>query len=616
MAAYDSTIPFFKSVSGPVAAGQPLRLRVSLPRAFGVFSCTLVIRRDGGYTEYRGMRWEDTDGRDEWWILDLTLNGPGLYFYRFQYETGWGVSHLNRHRGAFSGDIYGTEDWVLNVYDPAFHTPDRFKGRTIYQIFPDRFCRSGEPKHNVPGDRLMHENTLETPVYEADETGEYRNNDYFGGDLKGITEKLDYLKGLGVGILYLNPVCEAHSNHRYNTADYKKVDPLLGDEADFRTLCEEAHRRDMLVIFDGVYSHTGDDSVYFNRYGRYPGLGAYQSERSPYYPWYTFRGDRDHYAAWWGIKSLPEVNEENPAYLDFITGEGGVLDFWFGLGADGVRLDVADELPDGFLDRLRIAVKRGGEDRLILGEVWENAVTKISHGGRRRYFDGRQLDCVMNYPFKEALIRFALGGEAERCMHELVDVTDAYPPEAMHTCMNLLGTHDTARILSVLTGVDFDHKSRRTQALLRPSPVELSDAKRRLKLAVTMNHFLPGLPSIYYGDEAGMTGGKDPLNRAFFPWGREDTELTDFYRWLGRIRGSMPVLKTGGFYPLSAALGCVAYLRYQPGEKRLAVIANRNDEAIDYILNPDMHGMWNVNEDRRVDDRVAVPAMTAVILVD
>ncbi|MBR5411178.1 MAG: glycoside hydrolase family 13 protein [Clostridia bacterium] len=615
MAAYDSSIPFFKSVSGAVAAGQTLRLRVCLPRAFGVFSCVFVIRRDGGYEDFRAMAWEDTDGTDEWWYLDLTLQDPGLYFYRFQYETPWGVSHLGRHKYAFSGDIYGTENWVLNVYDPAFKTPDRFKGRTFYQVFPDRFSRSGQPKVNVPGDRVMHENTLETPVYEPDETGEFRCNDYYGGDLKGITEKLPYLKDLGVGILYLNPVAEAHSNHRYNTADYKKVDPLLGTEEDFKTLCDEAHKLDILVVFDGVYSHTGDDSVYFNRYGRYPNPGAYQSEKSPYYRWYSFGKDRDHYAAWWGIRSLPEVNEEEKSYLDFITGEGGVLDYWFGLGADGVRLDVADELPDDFLDALRTAVKRGG-DRLIVGEVWENAVTKISHGGRRRYFDGRQLDGVMNYPFKNAILSFALGGDAERCMYELRETADAYPPEAMHACMNVLGTHDTARVLSVLTGTDYDRKSRVLQAHVYHTEAQLTEAKQRLKLAVTLNFFLPGLPAIYYGDEAGMTGGKDPLNRGFYPWGREDRELVDFYRWIGRIRMAMPVLKDGGFYPLSAAMGCVAYLRYKPGEKRLAVIANRNEEEIEYALNPDMHGMWNVNDDAPVSESVRVPAMTAVILVD
>ena len=616
MAAFDSTLPFFKSKTGPVAAGETLRLRVSLPRAFGTFACTLVLLRDGGYPDYRAMTWEGTDNVDEWWVLDLTLQTPGLYFYRFQYETAWGVSHLGRHENAFSGDIYGSESWVLNVYDPAFHTPDRFKGRIIYQIFPDRFARSGEPKKNVPGDRVMHENTRETPVYEVDETGEFRNNDYFGGDLKGIAEKLPYLKELGVGAVYLNPIAEAHSNHRYNTADYKKVDPLLGTEDDFRTLCEKAHELDILVIFDGVYSHTGDDSVYFNKYGRYDSVGAYQGKRSPYYNWYTFKGDKNHYASWWGIKTLPEVNEENPDYLRFITGPGGVLDYWFSLGADGVRLDVADELPDAFLDELRKAVKRSGEDKLILGEVWENAVTKISHGGRRRYFDGRQLDGVMNYPFMNALIGFALGGEAEKCRYELEEIADSYPPEALAVCMNHLGTHDTARLLSVLTGADFEHKSRKAQAETVFTPAQLALAKRRLKLIVTMDYFLPGLPSVYYGDEAGMTGGKDPLNRAFFPWGREDAELQDFYRWLGKIRLSMPVLKEGGFYPLSATLGCVAFLRYQPGEKRLAVIANRNPEEIDYILNPDMRGMWNVNDDVRTGDSVHVPAMSAVILVD
>ena len=372
----------------------------------------------------------------------------------------------------------------------------------------------------------------------------------------------------------------------------------------------------MRVLLDGVYSHTGDDSVYFNKKGRYPGVGAYQSEESPYRSWYSFGATRDDYRCWWNIDTLPEVNENDPGFTEFITGQQGVIARWLALGADGFRLDVADELPDAFLDRVRAAVKRGDEERWLLGEVWEDASDKISHGGRRRYFDGRQLDGVMNYPFREAILRFCLTGDAPGFMASVLTVVRHYPPQNLHVCMNPLGTHDTPRLLTLLAGFEAEHMSREAAAAIRYSPEALERGKRLEKLAATVNYFLPGIPAVYYGDEAGMTGGKDPLNRAFYPWGAEDQDLLGFYRRLGALRLKQPVLKSGGFYPLSAALGCVAFLRYEPGLPRLTVIANRNPEAIHYILNADLRDMACALNGERTEAGVWVPAETAVVLTD
>ena len=616
MIPFDASKDYHKSIRGAVAAGTPLRLRVLLPRAFGVSYCTLLITKDGEATQYIPLDWEQTDGVAEWWRKDLTVNDPGLYFYRFEYVTAWGTSIVRRIEKTEQGGIDGTQQWQLTVYPAAFHTPDVFKGGLFYQIFPDRFYCSGVPKKNVPRDRVMHTDTHDIPVYLPDSDGEIRNNDYYGGDLRGIMEKLDYIKSLGVTVLYLNPIAEAHSNHRYNTADYKKVDPLLGTNDDFRTLCEKAHAMGIKVIIDGVYSHTGDDSVYFNKYGRYPSLGAYQSNRSPYYSWYTFGDMKDDYACWWNIDTLPEVNEEDPGYVSFITGENGVLDHWLRLGADGVRLDVADELPDSFIDRVRQCVKKHGEDKLVLGEVWEDASNKISHGGRRRYFDGRQLDCVMNYPFRNAIIDFALTANAEKCMREIADIVDHYPPQAMDLCMNLLGTHDTERILTALSGVDLSRKDRRTQAEIRLEGKALLDAKALLRMCVMINYALPGVPCIYYGDEAGMSGAMDPFNRGFYPWGEEDRELLAFYQMMGKFRSSFDVLKQGGFYPLSAEMGCIAFLRYQSGMKRVAVIANNNDHPIDYRLNLDMQNMNVYCGGEKMGESVRINAHSAAIIVD
>ncbi|MBQ7687634.1 MAG: glycoside hydrolase family 13 protein [Clostridia bacterium] len=614
MTAFDDTKTWHKSITGAVAAGDPVRLRLVLPRSFGVFRCALRLQADGKEADTIPMEWESTDDRDEWWGKEISLP-CGLYFYWFEFETGWGVTVLKKQASSRCAAVDGTELWQLTVYDAAFQTPDCFKGGVIYQIFPDRFFASGKPKTGVPQDRVLHTDLHDLPVYKPDTEGKITNNDYFGGDLEGIRQKLPYIAGLGADILYLNPIFEAHSNHRYNTANYLKIDPLLGTEADFAALCKTAHGLGVKVILDGVFSHTGDDSIYFNKYGRYPAPGAWQRAGSPYDSWYRFRADGS-YACWWNIDTLPEVNEEDPAFTAFITGEGGVIDKWLSLGADGFRLDVADELPDAFLDAVRTAVKRNGEEKLLLGEVWEDASNKISHGGRRRYFDGRQLDGVMNYPFRNAVLRFALTGDAPRFMDAVYSVVLNYPPQAMNVCMNLLGSHDTQRILTALTGVNVDRLSRGEQADLRYTPAQLAHAKKLLKLANIVNYALPGIPSLFYGDEAGMLGAKDPFNRAFFPWGEEDTDLQDFFRLLGKIRKDHDVLQDGGFYPLSATLGCIAFLRYAPGKRRLAVISNKNPDEIRYVLNTDMRDMACIYGGTKDGDAVIIPSETAVILTD
>ena len=613
--AFDAAKTEHLSTLGAIAAGETLRLRVLLPRSFGVTACTLILTKDGEAPYAVPLDWESTNGYDEWWHKELRFDA-GLWFYHFTYQTAWGTTVLHKNPQDFSAGVEGAGEWQLTVYPKEAQTPASIRGGVIYQIFPDRFCDSGEKKENVPADRILHTNKTDLPAYLPNAEGKITNNDYFGGDLRGIAEKLPYLTSLGVTMLYLNPICEAHSNHRYNTANYLRVDPLLGTDADFADLCRKAHDLGMKVIVDGVFSHTGDDSVYFNKEGRYPGPGAYQSDASPYRGWYDFGKTRDDYKSWWGIDTLPEVNENDPGFTAFITGEGGVIDHWMDLGADGYRLDVADELPDAFLDRVRAAVKRHGPECYLLGEVWEDASNKYSHGCRRRYFDGRQLDGVMNYPFRDAILDFCLTADAQKCMTALENIVLHYPPQNMHVCMNLLGTHDTARILTLLTGVDCDALTREAQAKLDYAPRALERAKILLRMAVAINYLLPGLPAIYYGDEAGMTGGKDPFNRRFFPWGGEDQSLVDYYRYLGRIRRNYSVLQSGGFYPLSAALGCIAFLRYQEAHKRLALIANKNPEPIHYVLNGDMRNMTCILNGERTSDGVFVPAESAVILAD
>ncbi len=615
-APFDPSKPWHKSISGAVAAGSSLWLRVVLSRDLGVTACKLILSEDGKDDTVIYMTWDNTDGTEEWWQTELCPDSPKLLFYRFQYETAWGKTDIGPGKNTHIGEISSNKKWQLTVYSPDFHTPEWIKGGIIYQIFPDRFNFSGQKKENIPLDRILRSDWFGTPVYLPDKNGIIRNNDYFCGDFKGIEEKLPYIASLGVNCIYLNPIAEAHSNHRYDTADYMKPDPLLGTIEDFTSLCKEAESHGIKIIFDGVYSHTGADSVYFNKYGRYKSNGAYNSSDSEYRSWYKFGKTKDDYDSWWGIDTLPETKEENESFSEFITGEGGVIDYWLKAGAAGVRLDVADELPDSFLDKVRAAVKRNGDDKYILGEVWEDATNKISHGGRRRFLLGNQLDSVMNYPFRKAIIDFLLTANAERFMHSVFSITENYPPDALNCAMNHLGTHDTERILSVLSGVTCEGKSREMQANITIREDTLKRGINLLKSAMVMNYTLPGVPSIYYGDEAGLTGCKDPFNRKCYPWGQENTEIREFTKELGKLRRNYEVLKNGTFFPISATLGCVAYLRYKEGQKRIFVIINKNPQHITYWLNPDMTDMITVFGGARFGGGVIVPAEGFAILSD
>ena len=613
---YDPSKSWHKSLSGAIAAGSSLWLRVVLPRDLGVTACRLIISEDNKNDQVINMTWDNTDGIEEWWQTEIYLDAPKLLFYRFSYETSWGKTDIGPGKDTHLGEISSKNKWQLTVYSADFQTPEWIKGGIIYQIFPDRFCYSGEKKDNVPGDRILRSDWGNTPHYLPDEKGIIRNNDYFCGDFKGIEEKLPYIASLGVNCIYLNPISEAHSNHRYDTADYMKPDPLLGTEEDFSRLCKKAHEYGIRIIFDGVYSHTGADSIYFNKYSRYGTDGAYNCPDSPYRSWYRFCADGKKYDSWWGIDTLPETNEENNSYSEFIAGENGVIDKWIGLGADGIRLDVADELPDSFLDKLRKAVKRHGEDKYILGEVWEDATNKISHGGRRRFLLGDQLDSVMNYPFRKAIIDFLLTANAERFMHTAFSITENYPPQALNCAMNHLGTHDTERILTLLSGISCEGKSRESQADIIISDDALKRGIKLLKMALAMNFTLPGVPSIYYGDEAGLTGCKDPFNRFCYPWGNENAEILNFTRDIAKLRNSYEVLKEGRFYPISATLVCVAYLRYKEGLKRIFVVINKNQQPITYRLNNDMTEMLPVFGGVRFGGGVIVPGDGFAILSD
>ena len=531
-----------------------------------------------------GLFWCGMNGEDhEWWECDFTPEQSGLYFYRFEIDTWRGTLGITSRFGGESGiDEYGSpegECWQLTVFESQYQTPDWLSGGIMYQIFPDRFYRSGTTKYNVPQDRYLHQRWGSQPEWRPNHQGEITNSDYFGGDLEGIIQKLDYLQSLGITCIYLNPIFEAHSNHRYDTADYTKVDPLLGTKEDFIRLCKEANKRGIHIILDGVFNHTGSDSIYFNRKGRYQTLGAYQSQDSPYYDWYQFYQWPEQYACWWNFETLPNVNETNETYNAYINGTDGVIQTWLKAGADGWRLDVADELPDLFLDHITKAAKQVKPTSMILGEVWEDASNKMAYGQRRRYLLGKQLDSVMNYPFREAIIGFLTGKNPAEMMELIMTVLEHYPPSAIHLLMNHIGTHDTERILTVLGGEPLNGRDREWQSRTKLSQEQRSRGLSLLKLASLMQYTLPGIPCVYYGDEAGMEGYRDPFNRGCFPWGHEDAELVNWYRSLGKIRHSCEVLKQGTLEPYYADDDCFVYIRSDEAVgQKLLVAANRTEQ--------------------------------------
>lgn len=578
---YDSWDRTYKSVFGALRQNEPCTFTICLPESANLDTAPmLVLYRPGMKERFIPMNRTFRHEGEIFYSATCSARYPGVHYYYFSYISGGQWFYIKKaaaHEGVIGeGDLF-----QLTVYDESFTTPDFLKGGVMYQIFPDRFCRSGQPHENIPDGRVLREDWGGTPFYRPDQNGHVWNNDYFGGDLEGIIQKLDYLESLGVTCIYLNPIFESHENHRYNTANYRRVDPLLGTNQDFARLCTEAARHGISVILDGVFSHTGADSIYFNKFRRYDTVGAYNSPESPYYKWYSFHQYPDVYEAWWGIDTLPNVNENEPEYTDYICGRGGVLEYWMNLGAAGFRLDVADELPDAFLDHLHDCVKAADGDHVVIGEVWEDASTKEAYGIRRRYLLGSQLDSVMNYPFRSAIMQYIGGCSPYDFRNSIMTILENYPKCSADVLMNFVSTHDIERAITVFGGEPANGRNKDWQAERRLSPQQYEIGKKKLKAAMVLQFFLPGVPSIYYGDEAGLDGYGDPFNRRCFPWGHEDQDLIEFTRELSRIRHSSKVFVDGALKFLTLDDDYIVFTRYRDHRRKGMVIAlNRTDHEI------------------------------------
>jgi len=560
---------------GAVPTNTTIVFEIQVPRHFGLQETSLVwITDENDEYQYIKMNWKGISGGRDIYEQQVEVKNQGLVWYYFQLKA---LSHvLNVGKGTDGHIVTEVEppSWQLTVYDEHFTTPDWIKGGIYYHIFVDRFAKEGSV--TVRKDQKLRQDWGGLPEFAPNEHGEVVNNDFFGGNLKGIISKLPYLHSLGVTCIYLSPIFEAYSNHKYDTGNYKKIDSTFGDLQDFRDLCEAAMKQGIRIILDGVFNHTGSDSIYFNKKATYPSLGAYQSKVSPYYDWYKFIHYPDQYESWWGIDTLPAINEENPSYEEFIAGKGGIGSRWLLEGAAGWRLDVVDELPDQFLEKFRQAVKAANPEALIIGEVWEDASNKIAYGKRRHYFHGQQLDSVMNYPFKDAIIQFIRYRDAKHLHNVVTSIIDNYPSNVVHCLMNMLGTHDTRRILTALGGKEMHHANKEVKSHTKMTEAERLHAIELLKLAVLLQMTLPGVPCIYYGDEAGMEGYEDPFNRRCYPWGNEEHDLLLWYKKIGQIRKNLSVFKEGSYKTIHSDDSVFIFQRVNEKEK-VVIGINRSD---------------------------------------
>lgn len=594
-----------KSPYGAVKCGEKLSLHFPIASWVSVDKMYVFIRLGDVSTPVE-MRFEKSENGFSVYTADYVFDAAGIYYYRFEMRNRDGVWYYGRGENGESVCGENLPEWQLTVYKSSYKTPDFAKGNIIYHIFVDRFNRADGVK--TKRKYRLHESFSESPeVVSAD--GKYYADDFFGGNFNGIREKLDYLEELGVGIIYLSPIFKAYSNHRYDTGDYLKVDELLGTEDDLKRLLDAAHEKGMKIILDGVFNHSGADSLYFNKFGTYDSLGAYQSKSSPYYDWYYFKKFPDEYACWWGCDNVPDLNKSNKDYRALVFGKNGVVEKWQKLGADGWRLDVVDELPIDFVNLLIKKIKSVNKDALVIGEVWEDASTKVSYGELRPYLLGDQLDGTMNYPFMNAIIAYVRDGDEKFFKDTVQSILENYPKETVYCLMNSLGTHDTVRIINALSDVRAHGWSKTHKLGYKLPDSEYEKAKQKLYLASVLQFTLPGIPSIFYGDEAGLQGFDDPINRRPYPWGSEDKEILAHYKKLGRIRRENRAVFSGGFN-MRDENGLVAYERTSGDDEILiAVNAGADDETL--FINKEYTSLYNNKEYKDVVD---VPGGSFVIL--
>ena len=530
------------------------------------------------------------ESEDEYARFETTvsLQDCAIYHYYFSFEANGTFQYYKRINITGNTCITKEEFWKLSV---GFSVPNWAKGANMYHIFVDRFRKSTNKYLEPMPRRTIHYSWDEPPVIGPNEDGNW-NVDFYGGDLFGIIEAIPYLKTLNIDIVYLSPICLSQSNHRYDTADYEMVDYYVGTNNSLKTLCNIAHSYDIKIVLDAVFNHTGNDSKYFNELGTFSTLGAYQSSESPYYDFYVkhwFQGKLE-FSYWWGMKNLPECDSNSTHWRNYICGVGGVIDKWFSLGIDGLRLDVADELSDEFIEEIAKAAKRNKPDSLIIGEVWKNPMRM----SRNYISSGHGMHSVMNYLLIDALIRYYKYIDISKLSGIINEILSEYPEETIYTLMNFTSTHDISRLIEIFSSNNFQEYSEWAWNLLNDNipwvishhltDVEYSYGKMILKSYITALAFFPGIFSIFYGDEVGIQGIGNLANRASFPWEHKDMDLLDFFKEICRIRHDEAFLKTAKFSILEITPEYFSFERYDEFNS-IIVFASRTHHTVNLNIN-------------------------------
>jgi pullulanase len=557
---HNSHIDQYRSPFGAVPAGTKVNLKVLAEK--GVEAYLNLINFTGEESIVK-MNWEGDSGNRALFSTKLdtsSLIGMNRYYFSLKKDEKYFFYGNNESVLGGEGRVYYENPipYQITVYEESY-IPEWFQEGIIYQIFVDRFYNGNKDGriNSKKKNSFIYSSWNDEPMYIRDSDGSVLRWDFYGGNLRGVIEKLPYLRELGVTILYFNPIFEAVSNHKYDSGDYEKIDSMLGDEEDFRELCSKAERHGIKVILDGVFSHIGSDSKYFNKFGNYKSLGAYQSKESPYYNWFRFKEYPDSYDCWWGFDNQPNVDELNPSYLNYIvTGEDSIVSKWIKLGASGWRLDVADELPDKFIKLLKKRIREVDSESILVGEVWEDASNKVSYSEKREYLFGKELDSVTNYPLRESLIKYAKGEiKGAEFISRVYSLYENYPRDNFYNTMNLLGNHDTERLFTIL-----------------------EEDVSVLEFAIVIQMTFPGVPLIYYGDEVGLLGGRDPSNRKPYPWGKENKEIYDVYRKLITLRKNNDILLKGDF-DIEQGENDLVIIKRMYKNRSILIILNNSEEA-------------------------------------
>ena len=561
--------------------GNMYQISINFPMEIGfIEDVNFVIENSSDSNFFKLSHIKNEDGK-VFFNSEIFLETKAIYHYYFSYFVNGNHFFHKKENITHSDNIIKPEMFKMSV---NFSSPRWAKGKIMYHIFVDRYRRGSANTMKEMPRRVIHNSWDEQMIIGPDSEGVW-NNDFYGGDLKGITDSLDYIKSLGVSILYLSPIVYSQSNHRYDTSDYENVDPYVGVNSDLAKLCNEAHKKGMKVILDAVFNHTGNDSKYFNELGTFDSVGAYQNNNSPYSSFYKkhVENNKVYYDYWWGMTNLPVCDGYSKTWQEYITGENGIIDKWFNLGIDGLRLDVADELTDSFIEKIRMAVKRNKEDGFILGEVWKNPMRM-----NRGYIEsGKGMDSVMNYPLIDALIRYFKYADTFKLSYIINDIKNEYPTDTINTLMNFTSTHDISRPINIFATNDFDYYGEWAWNLnkndlefcknLKLSNKEYERGKEIYKAYVFALTFMPGILSIFYGDEVGLQGIGNLANRKPYPWGFRDKDLLEYFRTIGKIRQSEKFLEKADFSIIDINPNYFMFERSLEDEKALIVV-NRTDE--------------------------------------